>query len=50
MDRYWKSKTEAVGERPVLLPLFRHKFNMHWTGTNPGPPRWEAGDKPSQSR
>jgi hypothetical protein len=39
-----EKETEELGEKPVLVPLWLLQIHMDWPGSDPGPPRWEAGE------
>jgi hypothetical protein len=42
----WKlgEETDVPGENLPQRHFIHHKSYMNWTGLEPGPPRWEAGD------
>jgi len=35
---------EAPGEKPAPVPLLRHTFYIDYSGFEPGPVLWDAGD------
>jgi hypothetical protein len=44
----WVGETEVLGETLSQCPFVHHKTHMAWPGIEPGPPRWDAGDKPPE--
>jgi hypothetical protein len=37
-------------EKYVPVLLFHHKSDVEWARREPGPPRWDSGDQPPESR
>jgi hypothetical protein len=37
-------ETEVLGDNLPQCHFVHHKSPVTWTGIEPGPPRWEAGD------
>jgi hypothetical protein len=46
VEWYWQGKTEDLREKTVPVPLCPPQIPLDWLGHEPGPPRWEADDKP----
>jgi hypothetical protein len=47
-NEIYKGQPKYSGKNLSQYHFVHHKFHMDWLGIEPGPPRWEAGDEPTE--